>query len=198
VTTGDILRLPDLGVRAAAIAAAGSAVVLHVRDHGAEGRRLADLTRRFLALAGPPEAAVMVNGHPEIARGCGAQGVQLRTTDLTPRDARTILVQGWIGCSVHDMPQAEDAASNGADFLIAGSVYPTATHPGQAPGGLALVRQCTTLGIPVIAIGGVTVARVEELRDAGAYGVAAVSGLWHAADPAAATQAMLDPWSTLQ
>ncbi|MDQ3223512.1 MAG: thiamine phosphate synthase, partial [Gemmatimonadota bacterium] len=50
-------------------------------------------------------------------------------------------------------------------------------------------------GCPVIAIGGVTPERVPELKDAGAYGVAAIRALWHAEDPAAATLAMLLPWA---
>ena len=72
---------------------------------------------------------------------------------------------------------------------------PTPTHPDRAPGGLALIRGCLRAGLPVIAIGGVTPARAAELRDAAAWGVAGVSALWHAADPAAAALLLLEPWS---
>jgi thiamine monophosphate synthase len=61
VTDAAVLALDDLGVRAAAIAAAGPAVALHARDRTAGGAALAAATRRFLALARPPEAAVFVN-----------------------------------------------------------------------------------------------------------------------------------------
>ena len=57
------------------------------------------------------------------------------------------------------------------------------------------MRSAAALGVPVIAIGGVTAARIGELRDAGAWGVAAIGALWRAADPAAAALAMLEPWT---
>jgi thiamine-phosphate pyrophosphorylase len=59
-----------------------------------------------------------------------------------------------------------------------------------------LVTQTAGLGRPVIAIGGITPDRAAELKAAGAYGVAAIRGLWMAADPAAATLAMLLPWTS--
>ena len=195
ITDTRVLQLEDLGVRAAAIAAAGPAVALHVRDRTAGGRRLADMTRRFLALAAPPEAAIIVNGHPEIAQGAGAQGVQLAAADLRPGDARRVFSRGWIGCSVHSEEEAERAAEDGADFLLAGSIYPTGTHPGQPARGLGMIQRCNTLGLPVIAIGGVRLECIHELRDAGAYGIASVSALWDAPDPAGAAVAMLEAWS---
>jgi thiamine-phosphate diphosphorylase len=195
ITDNRILSRDDLGIRAAAIAAAGSGVALHVRDRAAGGQRLTGLTRRFLALAGPPEAAILVNGHPEIAQGTGAQGVQLGSPDLRPGDARRIFPRGWIGCSVHNEADAEAATSEGADFLLAGSVYETSSHPGTRPQGVDLVRRCARFGVPVIAIGGVRLERIAELRDAGAYGVASLSALWDEPDPAAAAVAMLEEWS---
>ena len=194
ITDSRVLGLEDLGVRAAAIAAAGPAVALHVRDRTAGGRRLTDLARRFLALAAPPEAAIIVNGHPEIARGAGAQGVQLAIGDLRPADARRVFTGGWIGCSVHSEAEAELAARDGADFLLAGSIYPTSSHPGQPARGREMIRHCVRLGLPVIAIGGVRMDRLPELQDAGAYGIAAISALWDDPDPAGAAVAMLEAW----
>jgi thiamine-phosphate diphosphorylase len=159
------------------------------------GRHLTDITRRFLALAAPPEAAIIVNGHPEIAQGTGAQGVQLAAGDLGPADARRVFARGWIGCSVHNEEEAESAARAGADYLVAGSVYPTDTHPGQPSCGPGMIRRFGTLGLPVIAIGGVRLDRIQELRDAGAYGIAGISALWDAPDPAAAALALLEAWS---
>jgi thiamine-phosphate pyrophosphorylase len=193
-TDPELLAQPDLGIRAAAIAAAGSAVALHARGRSASAAQLTAVTGRLLALARPPEAAVFVSGRSDIAAALGAQGVQLSRQDLTPADARRVLCLGWIGCSVHSRAEAEDAVQEGADFLVVGSVYPTASHPGRRPAGLDLVRQAAELGVPVIAIGGITPERVVAVRSAGAYGVAAIRALWHAADPAAAARAMLEPW----
>jgi thiamine-phosphate diphosphorylase len=195
ITNAAVLASEDLGIRAAAIAAGGASVALHVRDHAARGNRLTALTKRMLTLASPPEAAVLVNGHPEIAAATGAQGVQLSTFDLTPGDARRVFRGGWIGCSVHSLEEARAAVTSGADFLMVGSVFPSSSHPAGGATGTALVTSCASLGLPVIAIGGITAGRITEVRDAGAYGVAAISALWQVPDPAAATIAFLESFS---
>jgi thiamine-phosphate pyrophosphorylase len=189
-----ILSAPDFGIRAAAIAAAGAAVALHARDRGGPGARLAASTLRILALARPPEAAVFVSGRPDIAAASGAHGVQLGAGDLTPADARRVLLHGWIGRSVHSADEARTAVKEGADFLVVGSIYETPSHPGVAA-GIGLLHEAAGLGRPVIAIGGITPERVPELKAAGAYGVAAIRALWQADDPAAATLSMLAPWA---
>jgi len=194
VTDAEVLAAPDFGVRAAAIAAAGPAVGLHARDRAAGGAALARAAERMVALARPPEAAVFVNARPDVAAAVGAQGVQLGGNDLTPADARRVLGHGWIGRSVHSEGEARAAVDEGADFLLVGSVYETPSHPGRPAAGLGLVRAAAALGRPVIAIGGIDAARAVEVREAGAYGVAAIRALWATADPAAAALALLSPW----
>jgi thiamine-phosphate diphosphorylase len=195
VTDAEVLAAPDFGVRAAAIAAAGSAVALHARDRAAGGAALARAAARLLALARPAEAAVFVSGRPDVAAALGAQGVQLAAEDLAPADARRILPAGWIGRSVHTAAEAAAAVDEGADYLLVGNVYQTASHPGRPAAGLDLVRAAAALGRPVIAIGGIDAARAGAVRQAGAWGVAAIAALWRAPDPAAAALALLAPWA---
>jgi thiamine-phosphate pyrophosphorylase len=195
VTDAEVLAAPDFGVRAAAIAAAGSAVALHARDRAAGGATLARAAARLLALARPAEAAVFVSGRPDVAAALGAQGVQLAAEDLAPADARRVLPAGWIGRSVHTEAEAAAAVDEGADYLLVGNVYQTASHPGRPAAGLGLVRAAAALGRPVIAIGGIDAARAEAVREAGAWGVAAIAALWRAPDPAAAALALLAPWA---
>jgi thiamine-phosphate diphosphorylase len=197
VTDDTVLALEDFPARVAAVAAAGPAVALHARSRQLAGAGLTALVGRLLAQARPSEASVFVNGRPDIAAALGAHGVQLAATDLAPADARLVLGPswpGWIGRSVHDSAEAAEAKDEGADFLLVGSVYETASHPGRLPAGLGLITATARLGLPVIAIGGITPARVAELKDAGAWGIAAITALWKAEDPAAAAMAMLDPW----
>jgi thiamine-phosphate diphosphorylase len=137
---------------------------------------------------------VFISGRADIAAALGANGVQLGGGDLTPADARRVLPRGWIGRSVHTLEEAGAAVEEGADFLVVGSIYRTVSHPDREPAGPELVTRTARLGLPVIAIGGVTPERVVELKDAGAYGVAAIRSLWDTADPAGATMAMLSPW----
>lgn len=196
VTDADLLALPEFGIRAAAIAAAGAAVALHARARGVSAAFLSASASRMIALARPPEAAVFVNGRPDIAAALGAQGVQLAGGDLTPTDARRVFPRGWIGRSVHSEEEAAMAVSEGADFLVVGAIYETPSHPGRPAAGLNLVTRAARHGRPVIAIGGITPGRAAEVKAAGGYGVAAIRSLWMASDPAAATLAMLLPWTS--
>lgn len=194
ITDARVLALPDLGVRAAAIAAAGPSVALHARDRAAGGAALARAALRLGALVRPPEASLFVSGRPDLAAAVGAQGIQLAAGDLSPADARRSFPRGWIGRSVHDVEQARAAVAEGADFLVVGNLYPTATHPGRPGTGMGLVREAVALGRPVVAVGGIDPARAAAVRAAGGYGVAAITALWDAPDPAAAALALLAPW----
>jgi thiamine-phosphate pyrophosphorylase len=194
LTDATVLARADLGIAAAAIAAAGPPVALHARDRTATGAALAAAALRLVALARPPEAAVFVNARPDVAAAVGAQGLQLGAGDLSPRDARAVFPRGWIGRSVHSADEARAALDEGADYLLVGSIWETASHPGRPAAGLALLEATAALGRPVVAVGGITGARARTARDAGAYGVAAIRALWESADPAAAALALLEPW----
>ena len=195
MTTDAICRSADFGVRAAAIAAGGPAVALVVRAPASSTAQHAAFAERVSALARPPEAAVFVHARPDLARAVGAEGVHLRMRDLDAADARRVLGPGWIGCSVHSMEEAEAALGQGADYLVAGSIFETASHPGAPAMGLGGLTGIAKLGAPVVAIGGVTPERATRVREAGAWGVAVIAAAWDAEDPAAAATALLSPWT---
>ncbi len=195
ITDDAILADADVGIRAAAIAAVGPAAALHVRGRNSSAAFLAKCATRFMALASPAEAAVIINARPDVARAVGAHGVQLGVGDLSTADARIVLGAGWIGRSVHDVAGARAAIDEGADYLLFGSVFDTDSHPGKAGQGLDLLAEVVALGAPVIAIGGVTPERAQSVKDTGAWGVAAIRALWHTTDAYAAAMALLAPWS---
>lgn len=198
VTDGAAIVREDFGARAAAIASLGPAVALHARHREGTTEQLVAVTRRLLANAGAPEASVFVNGRPDLARALGAQGVQLGSNDLAANDARKALGSGlpiWIGRSVHSLPEAVAAREEGADFLMVGHLFDTPSHAGQPAAGLALLEAVVQLGLPVIAIGGITIARAADVHAAGAWGVAAIRALWEAPDSAAAAARLLAPWT---
>jgi thiamine-phosphate pyrophosphorylase len=78
--------------------------------------------------------------------------------------------------------EAEAAHTAGADYLLVGPVFPTATHPTRDPLEPATLSAIVALGLPVIAIGGITPGRAAPLRAAGVYGVAAIGAFWDTAD----------------
>ena len=190
VTDTALVRDPDFGIKAAAILSIGPAVAIVVRAPEATTEERLAATDRVRALARPAEAATFAHGDPAVARAAEAQGVQLRRTDLEPELARRVFSVGWIGVSVHDESEAEAAIALGADYLVVGSVYQSASHPGGAPLGLERLGRIAALGRPVVAIGGITADRVRPVLDAGAFAVAAIRSLWHEADPARAADRM--------
>jgi thiamine-phosphate diphosphorylase len=194
VTDHRVLADPDLGKKAAAIAALGPAAALVLRDRDGTTAHLAEIGRRFVSLAHPPESTVVVSSRADLARALGADGVQLGLADLSVADVREVLARVWVGRSVHSAEEAKAAADEGADYLVAGHVFITPTHPDRPAAGLALISACVGTGLPVIAIGGVTRENAAECREAGAYGVAAIRSLWDAEDPYAAARALIAPW----
>lgn len=184
----------DLGIGLAAIAAAGPAVALVARRPGGTTDALAALAARCLANARPPGAQVFVTGRIDLCLAVGADGVVARGDDLpigamrtlaAPHGARRILA------SVHTVAEAETAIADGADALVVGTIWASASHPGRPGAGLGLLRDCAALGTPVFAIGGVTAARAREARLAGAWGVAAIGALWDVKDHFKATVELL-------
>jgi thiamine monophosphate synthase len=78
------------------------------------------------------------------------------------------------------------------DFLVVGTIFESASHPGMASGGLGRLHEIQgVVGLPLLAIGGVTAERVEEVVAAGAYGVAVRGGIWDSSDPKEATRGYL-------
>ncbi len=192
VTDERIARRPDLAEVARRLASAGGAhLALHARGHTLGGLEHFALATRLSVY---PSTRLFVNDRLDVALATGAAGVQLTQASLAPGDARRLNAAWWIGKSVHDVEEAAAARAAGADYLLVGPVYPTVTHQDAKPLGVARLRPIVSLGVPVIAIGGVTPERVLELREAGAYGVAAIRALWDAADPADAARRLLEPW----
>ncbi|MFL5385352.1 MAG: thiamine phosphate synthase [Longimicrobiaceae bacterium] len=178
------------------LAAGGSRLALHLRAHAASGRALHGLAARLAARAGETGSLLLVNDRVDVALAAGAHGVQLGRRSLSVADARRLGGGMLLGASVHAVEEGGEAAEAGADFLVAGAVYPTATHPGRAGAGLRLIESVAALGLPVIAIGGVTPERAGELRRAGAMGMAAIRGVWDAPSPADAVQRYIDAWQS--
>ena len=194
VTNDVICRGADFGIQAAAIAAAGSAVAIHARAPDSTSAQQTIFAQRIAALTRPAEASVIVSARPDLAAAIDAQGVQLRASDLTVADARTVFGTGWIGRSVHSEAEARAAVEEGADYLLVGTIFDSSSHPDQSASGLEMITTVAALGRPVIAIGGMSPERAAAARDAGAWGVAAISALWGVKDPYAAAMAMLGVW----
>ncbi len=195
VTNDDVLGRPDFTGRARALLRAhGAGVALHLRSAGMPVRKLFDLARTLSAEAAAAGGRVLVNDRVDVALAVDPCGVQLGARSLPVQAARGLLGTAVpIGYSAHDAAEAASALGSGADFVLLGTVWATASHPGRPGAGTELVREAARLAAgPVVAIGGVTPERTVEAVEAGAYGVAVIRGVWSAADPVASAGAYLE------
>lgn len=157
-----------------AAALARGATLIQLRIPGAGARSLETEARALIATAHVP---VLVSSRCDVALAVGAYGVHLPESDLPVADARSLLgPDRLLGRSVHSPDAARAAAAEGADYLVYGPVYATASHPGAAPAGIEALREvCSAVSVPVLAIGGVDGARAAEVMAAGAGGYAAIA-----------------------
>lgn len=195
VTSDRVLTAGGFQANALAILDAHrDAVALHVRGHGLAGRVLYDAAEPLARRGDATGALVLVNDRLDVALTAGAHGAQLGRRSLPLPAARALLGDAArIGYSAHAAREAAGAADGGADFVVLGAVYATASHPDRAGAGVGLVADTVrVVSAPVLAIGGVTPERVAELVAAGAHGVAVLSGVWQAAAPVAAAGRYLE------
>ena len=181
-----------LGVVAAAVGA--GARMVQVRRKGCTDRELYQFAARVAGICDGGGASCIVNDRVDVALAIGAAGTHLGADDLPVEAARRVGgPEHLVGGTARDPERAAGLVAAGADYLGVGPVYATSTKAGLpgplGPDGLAAVARAVT--VPVIAIAGVTVARVPELLAAGAHGVAVVTAVSEASDPAEATRALL-------
>lgn len=175
-------------------AVAAGAPVVQVRAKDCTDRVLHDFARAVVEICAGSGTTCLVNDRVDVALAVGADGTHLGADDLPVAAARKVAGPGHlIGGTARDPERARQLVAEGADYLGVGPAYPTTTKTGLpaalGPAGIAAVARA--VDVPVIAIGGVTAARVPELLAAGARGVAVVGAVTAAPDPAAATLDLL-------
>jgi thiamine-phosphate pyrophosphorylase len=150
--------------------------LVQIRERDMEAGPLAEIVSSAVAVSRGSATRIIVNDRLDIAIACRADGVHLRADSMPASAARRIAPSGfWIGRSVHDASEAVRAA-DGADYLIAGTVFETSSKPGVehflGEAGLATVVRAVS--VPVLAIGGVTLDRLSSVAGSGAAGLAAI------------------------
>lgn len=148
---------------------------LQIREKDLEDRDLYGLVRRARSLL-PPGALLLVNGRVDVALAAGADGAHLPADGVPLAPLRRRFGTGVVlGRSTHSVSEVEEALSDGADYVTFGPVYPTPSKERFGPPvGLGALSRAAAVGIPVYALGGVTLERFEEVASAGAAGVAGI------------------------
>lgn len=180
----------------------GGARLLQVRSKGEPSGRLLDETAAIVERAASA-AQIIVNDRADVARLAGAAGVHVGQEDLTPTEARTILgdhaIVGW---STHTPAQLDASFCEPISYVAIGPVFATTTKTtGYDVLGLEPVRNAATRaarhGLPVVAIGGITLDRAEAVLQQGAASVAVIGDLLVTNDPQARVRAYLHRLSRL-
>lgn len=180
VTNDEIMLRPGFLKKAKGVMTVlGDKGAIHVRSRLLDSPTLFSLTLDLLLLHAETECWCIINDRVDIALAAGAHGVQLTAKSISVPDVQAIAPGLKIGASVHSPEEARAAEKAGADWCVAGHVFETPTHPGEPRRESNFINEIVAVvAIPVIAIGGVRPEHVAMLVHKGAYGVAAIRGIW--------------------
>jgi len=185
-STGDLAQFLD------AVLGAGVDIV-QLREKGLEAREELELLEVFSDACRRHDRLLAVNDRADVALAAGSDVLHLGQDDLPVTAARRILgPRPLIGRSSHSPAQADAAATEpGVDYFCAGPVWATPTKPGRPATGLGLLAHVARQprARPWFAIGGITLARLDDVLAAGATRVVVVRAVTEADDPAAAARA---------
>jgi thiamine-phosphate pyrophosphorylase len=172
----------------------GGLRAVQLREKDLAAGQLFDLAAELRLLTREYGAKLLINDRIDVALAVAADGVQLGKAGLPLAEARRILgSERLIGYSAHSADEALQAQLEGADFITLGPVYqtPSKERYGEPPGLSVLAAAARLLTIPVFALGGVKQASVAEVLSAGARGVALISAIMAAPNPADETESLL-------
>lgn len=189
--TGAGDRHESAGLTEEAILGGAQVIQLRMKDVPDEyllaaGRDLIDICRHS---ARP----LIINDRPDIALELGADGVHLGQEDMPADEARRFLGSDFIiGVSVACVDEAVRAENDGADYVAVGPVFATPIKETAKPVGLGVIASVSSkVDIPVMAIGGINRYNAAEVIDAGADGIAVISAISGADNPARAAADLL-------
>jgi thiamine-phosphate pyrophosphorylase len=178
----------------------GGATMVMLRETSKSAGELATLAQRLHTIT-RGTALLVIYDRVDVAMAVEADGVQLGEDGLSTRAARGLIGKYTVlGRSADDHVAALQATREGAEWVLAGPIYKSASRPAEKPTGAKLISAIVEdSAIPVIAVGGITVGYVEDLVKAGAAGVAVGGAIGSAADPKTATeeiaQALSEAWA---
>jgi thiamine-phosphate pyrophosphorylase len=150
--------------------------LIQVRERDLETAQLGELVGDVVEIARGSATRVIVNDRLDVALTCGADGVHLRADSIAPAAARSIAGPGFlVGRSIHRLAEAVEHAGT-VDYLIAGTMFATPSKPDadELLGERGLSAMTAAVATPILAIGGVTLDRIDRIAASGAAGVAAI------------------------
>jgi len=149
--------------------------LVQIREPQLTTRRLAEFTRKVLALPNPHGTKILVNDRADVAIACGAHGVHLRDGAPSCFSGRDFSRVGIVTRSAHRLAQLPDITD--ADYILLAPIFAPLSKTGSAPPlGLEALREaCRLTSIPILALGGITESNARQCIEAGAAGIAGIS-----------------------
>ena len=175
-------------------AIAGGATCIQLREKELDKETFLQEAETLKALCESYKIPFIVNDDVDIAVRCEADGVHIGQHDMEAAKVRELIGQDMIlGVSAQTVEQALKAERDGADYLGVGSVFSTGTKADADDVSLSELKAiCEAVAIPVVAIGGISLDNIVELKGTGIDGVAVVSAIYAAKDPEAAARMLLE------
>jgi len=154
----------------------GGADIIQLRDKSSSDKSLLRYAKAIKDITQRYKRAFIINDRADIARAVKADGVHLGQGDMPIEEARKIIGGKIIGVSTHSLPEAKAAQKKGADYIGIGPIFRTATKKKSRPiGASVLSRMRRTVDIPFFAIGGISLANIEDVKKKGVDRIAVVS-----------------------
>lgn len=174
-----------------AAAVEGGATMVQLREKTATTREFVELARRLHGLLQPLGVPLLINDRADVALAAEVDGLHIGQRDMEYADARRIMGHNaLIGLTIDSEEQLQAANALDVDYLGVGPVFPTSTKPGHSPvwglEGIARARQLSRH--KMVAIGGITAEHAASIVQCGADGIAVVSAICSAQDPAQAAR----------
>ncbi len=193
VITDTVLQTCRSHVALAALAIAGGADTIQLREKKGSTRELIDAATQMQALCKSAGVTFIVNDRVDVAIASGADGVHLGQDDFPIPLARKLLgKRAVIGGSAGTIEEAQKCAMEGADYIGFGPVFATGSKADAGPtAGLdLLLHVAKTVSVPVVAIGGITTANTPLVMKTGAHGIAVISAVCCQDDPEQAARSL--------
>jgi len=155
---------------------------IQLRERDLSGRELESFAReavRIIHESPTRKTRLLINSRSDVALAGSADGVHLRSEDISVQHARAIVSAAtkpsWIvGISCHSEKEVQQAASDGANFVVFAPVFGKRDSPATPPAGIDALRRACQHKVPVLALGGVTLQNAAECIYAGAAGIAGI------------------------
>ncbi|MEK6759390.1 MAG: thiamine phosphate synthase [Deltaproteobacteria bacterium] len=176
-------------------ALAGGIGAVQLREKGLCGAKLLTLARQMRELTARYNAKLLINDRVDIALLSEADGVHLGHGSMPPEAARSLLgPKKLIGVSTHSLGEAKEAQALGADFIVFGPVYHTASKAayGRPAGVKALKETVAAVRVPVYGLGGIDIENTQEVLDTGCAGVALISAILSAPEVRKSAEALVE------